>query len=245
MFDENTALRIELVTSGFELSASEIADMERDLHTLRKLIDRFPQAVLHIRVDCHQRTKIYHVKTSLSLCGSTLFTGDRDTAFHPAFERCVHKLIKKIEAHKSRMSGKSEWFKPTIGYQVSMNSSDGFDSSDLEYFVAKDDYAAFRSGIDIFADGLSKRIGRWINRYPQIQEELGDAITISDIVEEVFLSAYQQFLKRTHDVPPSLWLEGLIDPAIQALLQSPDEEYANISFSHAILEKNHEARNRT
>jgi len=237
MFEENSSLRIELVTQGFEISASEIADMERDLHTLRKLIDPFPSSVLHIAVDCHQRTKVYHVKTSLSLCGSTLFTGDRDSSCHPAFERCVHKLIKKIEAHKSRMSGKTAWFRPASGNQVCVSSSEGFDSSDLEYVVAKDDYAAFRSGIDIFADGLSKRIGRWINRYPQIQDELGDAITISDIVEEVFLTAYQQFLQRPHDVPPGAWLEGLIDPSIQALLQSPDEEYANISFSRAVLEK--------
>lgn len=237
MIENNPLLRIELVTQGCELSAGEISVMQADLHTLRKLIENFPRSFLQIAVIKHPRTQTYHVKTSLTLCQTTLFTGERDVASHAAFERCIHKLIRKIEAHKSRMAGKFEWNKAASGSPSAVHPTDGLDSTDLDYAVAQDDYVAFRRAVDVFEDGLSKRIGRWVNRYPEMEQKLGGAITISDIVEEVFLIAYENFLQRPHDVPPGTWLEGFIDPAVQALLNTPDEEYANISFSRAVLER--------
>ncbi|MFN9508059.1 MAG: hypothetical protein ACK6AO_03535 [Planctomycetota bacterium] len=237
MFDSTSSLRIELDTQGFELSAGEIADMEADLHTLRRQIEHFPSSLLHISMIRHQRDRTYHVKTSLTLCGTTLFTGDRDLASHAAFERCIHKLVGKVQAHKAKMAGKIDWNKATSGNHAELNPTDQFDALELDCAVAQDDYLAFRLAMDVFEDGLSKRVGRWINRYPQIEEKLGQSMTISDIVEEVFLIAFSEFLDRPHDVPPGKWLEGLIDPAVQALIQSPDEEYASISYSRAILER--------
>lgn len=237
MFQDDPSLRIELVTQGCELSASEITDMQDDLDTLKRLIEHFPSSILHISISRHQRNKTYHVKTSLSLCGTTLFTGDRDLATHPAFERCIHKLIEKVQAHKTKMAGKIDWNKTTSGNHAELNPTDRFDAMELDWAAAQDDYATFRHAMDVFEDGLSKRIGRWVNRYPQIQEKLGKSLMISDLVEEVFLIAFDEFLQRPHDVPPGKWLEGLIDPAVQALLSSPDEEYASISYSRAILER--------
>jgi hypothetical protein len=66
---------------------------------------------------------------------------------------------------------------------------------------------------------------------------LGDDITISDIVEDVLLNAFEQFPRRPDEVPPGDWNESLIDPSVQALIQSPDEEFSNISFARAILER--------
>jgi len=103
MLDCTSSLRIELDTQGFELSEGEIADMEADLHTLRRQIEHFPSSLLHISMIRHQRDRTYHVKTSLTLCGTTLFTGDRDLASHAAFERCIHKLVGKVQAHKAKM----------------------------------------------------------------------------------------------------------------------------------------------
>ncbi|MFM8572877.1 MAG: hypothetical protein ACKOAU_14885 [Pirellula sp.] len=237
MFQQSPTLRIELDTQGCELSAGEISDMEEDLHTLRRQIEHFPSSLLQIAILRHQRDRSFHVKTSLSLCRTTLFTGDRDVAVHAAFERCIHKLIRKVEAHKARAAGRLDWGKTNSGNNLAMNPSDEFNLLDLQCAVAQDDYVAFRKAVDVFEGSLSKRIGRWVNRYPQLEVRLGLSITISDLVEEVFLLAYERFHQRPHDVPPGTWIEGLIDPAVQTLLQSPDEEYANISFSRAILER--------
>ena len=88
----------------------------------------------------------------------------------------------------------------------------------------------------MFEDPLRKRIGRWIQRYPVIESQLGSAVQISDIVEEVFLNAFEEFLQRPEEVPPGIWLEKLIDPSVQALIHSPDEEIANISFAQSLRE---------
>ena len=103
--------------------------------------------------------------------------------------------------------------------------------------VASDDYAAFRRTADVFEEGLAKRIGRWVQRYPEIESRLGEDMTISDIVEDVFLNAFEQFSRRPDGVPPGNWIESLIDPTVQALVQSPDEEFARISFARAMLER--------
>ena len=98
--DESYNLRIELDTKGCELSADEIARMEEDLGTLHKLVEQFPVSNLYITVIHHPRSNDYHVKTSLALPGRKLFTGDRDTVVHAAYERCLRKLTKKVKAYK-------------------------------------------------------------------------------------------------------------------------------------------------
>ena len=110
----------------------------------------------------------------------------------------------------------------------------------LNQAVDRDDYAEFRRAADVFEKGLTERIGRWVQRYPELESSLGETVTISDIVEDVFLNAFDQFTKRPEEVPPGKWIEHQIDPTVQALIQSPDEEFAKISFARAILAKSQE-----
>lgn len=91
--------------------------------------------------------------------------------------------------------------------------------------------------MDAFEERLTDRIGRWVQRYPEIESQLGETMTIPDIVEDVLLYAFDQFAQRPDEVPPGDWIESLIDPTVQALIQSPDEEFANISFARAVLEE--------
>ena len=235
--DESYNLRIELDTKGCELTETEIEDMEQDLHTLRQLVQTFPVSNLYVTVTRHSKRGDYHVKTSLALSGKTLFTGDRDVLFHPAFERCARKLVKKVTAYKQRMHGDAELAKHAGGTQQTLNPTQQIDISALAAAVADDDYAAFRRAADVFEQGLTERMGRWIQRYPAIEARLGENITISDIVEDVFLNAFEQFSQRPDEVPPGEWFESLIDPAVKALLESPEEEFANISYARAMLEK--------
>lgn len=235
--DESYNLRIELDTKGCELSAGEIADMEDDLHTLRNFVENFPVSNLYITVIYHARRNNYHVKTSLGLPGKTLFTGDRDVLVHPAYERCIRKLVKKVEAYKQRMRGDAELAKQASGTHHTLNPTQEFDIERLDKAVASGDYATFRLAADPFEEGLIQRIGRWIGRYPEIELGLGETITITDIVEDVFLSAFHQFADRPNDVPPGDWFESLIDPSVQAFIESPDEEFSKISFARAALEE--------
>ncbi len=234
--DKSYNLRIELDTKGCELSEGEITKMEDDLDTLRRLVKDFPVSNLYITIVHHASSKDYHVKTSLALTGKKLFTGDRDILVHPAFERCVHKLAKKVEAYKERMRGDAERSKQIAGTHQLITPTGELDVPRLAAAVEENDYVEFRRASATFEGPLGERVGRWIQRYPEIESRLGDSITITDIVEEIFLNAFEQFPERRHDVPPGKWFEGLINSSVQALLQSPDEEFANISFARSLLE---------
>lgn len=218
--------------------------MERDLQTIHEMVDDFPVSTLYISVHRHERHGDYHVKTSLVLPGKTLFTGDRDVLIHPAYERCIHKLEKKITAYKQRMRGDLDLSRNAVEGRRSPSPTQEFDPEKLEDAIAKDDYAAFRRGLDMFEAGLNDRIGRWVQRYPEVESQLGTSMTISDLVEDVFLTAFQQFKDRPHDVPPGTWIQSLIDPCIRSILHSPGEEFANICFAEALLEGNRDREDR-
>jgi hypothetical protein len=147
--------------------------------------------------------------------------------------------VKKVEIYKQRMQGEAEQAKHAGGTRHTLTPTQEIDLAELQEAVAYDDYASFRRAADVFEDGLAKRIGRWVQRYSELESQLGDTVTISDIVEDVLLNAFEQFGARPQRVGPGEWLESLIDPTVQAIIQSPDEEFARISFTRAIMERNH------
>ncbi|MGV3486043.1 MAG: hypothetical protein ACO1RT_16625 [Planctomycetaceae bacterium] len=229
-------LNIELKDHGFELSEVEYASIEGCLHTLREAIDCFPTKSLVITIVYHHTPEDYHIKMSLMLPGRTLFTGERDKMVHPAIERCIDKLLLKVEKFKQQMRASAELEKQTSGTHQSLQSTLDFDTKELEEARFYQDYLRFRRGLDGFQSGLSDRIGRWVQRYPELEEQIAGWVTISDIVEDVFLHAYEHFEERPADVPPGVWLESLIDPTIQDLLRYPDEEFANVCYAQHRLE---------
>ncbi len=234
--DQDHALRIVLDTKDCELSSMEIEHMEEDLHTLRELVADFPVSDLHVTVVHHRRSDDYHVRTTLGLSGRKLFTGERHAKVHPAYECCIRKLVKKVRAYKHEMRVGEDVVKQAKGTRQSVEPVAEFDVNALIETVKNDDYLEFRRQMDVFEPALSERIARWLGKYPEIQTQFDWPISVSDIVEEVFLNAFDRFEMRSHHVPPGDWLESLIDPSVQAILQSPDDEYLRIEFSSSAFE---------
>ena len=83
---------------------------------------------------------------------------------------------------------------------------------------------------------MRKRAGRWIQRYPKIEAQLGQRFDLADITEEVFLNAFQRYDEHPREVPFGDWLEKLIDPSVKVLSEDTDEELANISFARSVVE---------
>ena len=232
--NENRDLRIELDAQGCEVSAELIEQFEQALERLKTLVKVFPQANLHIAVVFHARSRDYHVKTTLSLPGRKLFTGERDIQIYPAFDRCLRKLEHKVKSYRARMEREPELAKQAAGNYQQILPTSAFDLATIDAAVANMDYQQFRQAMAGFEAPLRSRIGRWLQRYPRIEQQLGEGIEIDDLVEEVFLNAFERFSERSSNVPPGEWLEQLIDPSVQAILQAPDEEFANISFVRSL-----------
>lgn len=224
-------LIIEVKTHGFELPPVEYGRIETALRSLREVVDCFPVKSIKVTATFHARREDYHVKMSLNLPGRTLFTGERDRVVYTAIERCIDKMLGKVSAYKLHMQREDETSKQARGTHHVLKASTDVDTGELEEARVQGDYLRFRRELDGFSTGLSENVGRWVKRYPEIEAMLGDGITISDIVEDVFFHAFEQFEDRNSNVPPGVWLEGLVDQSIQDVLRSPETEFANISYA--------------
>jgi hypothetical protein len=96
------------------------------------------------------------------------------------------------------------------------------------------DYRAFRTALSGYEEWLRKRVGRWIQRYPEAEARLGRGLAIGDMVEEVYLQAFEHYGRRPVAVPFHQWLEDLMDPSLKALLRHPDEERENASLARTL-----------
>ncbi|MGH7138420.1 MAG: hypothetical protein ACREHD_21935 [Pirellulales bacterium] len=229
-------LRIQLDTKHCRLSPAEIAKMEANLGTLRTRAAQFPICDLYVTITRFPRTGDFHVKTSLVLTGRTLFTGDRDILVHPAYLRCIRKLVSKLDAYIEAMSKIPEITKHEEGTQVELVPTAAPDARQIEQAVRDGDYAAFRRAADVYDEPVRRRLGRWMNRYPRLEARLGGLLSIDDAVEEVFLNAFERFDQRPQSQRLGQWLEDLIDPSLQALLEDPAEELESVRMAQTLQE---------
>ncbi len=232
-FKKDNVLHIEVDTKECRLSSWDYELLDRDLRNLRGVVKYFPNADLYITIIYHARSKSYHVKTSLLLPGKTLFTGDRDIDMRPAYNRCARKLVQKVEAYKEDLANVDRKDKFRKGTEQEVLPTQEADPQLLQQAVASGDYAAFCQAVYGYEEPLRKRIGRWIQRYPEIEQGLGERWSLDDLVEEVFLNAFEQFDRRPHNLRVGEWLENLIDPSVRLLMEHPDQETENINFARS------------
>jgi ribosome-associated translation inhibitor RaiA len=232
--DKSYNLRVEVDTKNCNLSLAEADILDHSLHILDESVRRFPRSDLYVTILRHARRRDHRVKTSLVLPGRTLFTGDHDDHPMPAVERCVRKLVHKVDAYKHSLSRVSEVAKHRKGTHQEIIPTELPDAELLEHAVADGDYVRFRSAMRAYDDPLRQRVGRWIQRYPALEARIGGDIQIDDAIEEVLLNAFARFRDRPLSLPLSEWLESLINPSVRLLLMHPEDEMENISFARTI-----------
>lgn len=232
--DQSYDLAVQYDAHGFGLSDGVKARFDEDLDRLATILRRGPAASLHVDLVRHARTGDHHVKTSLRIDrGPAFFTGERDPLPGPAFKRCVHKLIRKVEEFR-RKAEKVHAGAAERGPQVTAASEPDWDR--VGQAVEDSDYVAFRQALTVYEDALAQRVGRAIERFPEAAAALGDRILISEVVEEVFLNAFEEFAAGVRSTDRlSVWLEGLIEPSIRDLLEDPESEKENVAFVRSLL----------
>lgn len=234
--DETYDLRIELDTKNCELTADEIGHLERSLDPLRKPVEKFPVRSLYVTIEFFERSHDYRVKVVLRLPGRGLATGDVDKAFMPAFERCVRKLVHKVLAYEDDLDNSEERSKHQKGTHHDVVPNQAVDIEAVRDAYERRDYNAFRNNLLMYEEPLRKRIGRWIQRYPDLDAQLGDRFDLSDVVEETFLNAFERYDHWSDAVPLGTWLEHLIDPSLNLLSRDTVQELENIDFARSMRE---------
>jgi hypothetical protein len=176
------------------------------------------------------------VGASLRLAGRTLFTAGEANTLHAAWDWAIRRLIDKVRAYKDQLGHVPERQKEAEGTLHEIVASMPPDAEALDRAVQQLDYRAFRAAMVVYEDALEKRVGRWIERYPEAEAQLGDGLLISEIAEEVFLNAFDQYNKRPAALRLGQWLENLIDPSVQTLLRDGGREKENLSFIESAKE---------
>jgi hypothetical protein len=77
-----------------------------------------------------------------------------------------------------------------------------------------------------------------------VQEKVGTDLAIADVVEAVFLNAFEGYEQRPERIRLGRWLENLIDGSVKGLLRNPDEALENISFARSLRDLAREQRRR-
>jgi hypothetical protein len=241
--DESYNLRVEIDAKQFELSPEDAQRLHDGLSTLGKLVEDLPVSDLYVTIFHHPRGGTeYQVKTALVLPAKTLFSSDADASFHPAFVRCVTNLVQQVAAYKQARANADQLDKHVKGTYQEVVPSREPDPERVEAAVRAGDYVQFRKATLPFEESLRKRVGRWVGRYPEVQEKVGTDLAIADVVEAVFLNAFEAYDRRPRDVRFGRWLEDLIDGSLKGLLQNPDEELENISFARTLRDLAREQR---
>jgi len=226
-------LNVEFDTHECHLTEAEEDKCREALDGLARQVEHFPVSDLRIYVE-RPRSNEVTVKLTLLLPGTTLVAEDHDRLFQPAFDRALNSLLHELEGYKDRLGRVEERQKVEKGTHQEVHAVALVDFAELDQAVAAGDYSAFRLALLPVEEEVRMRIGRWTQRYPEFNALIGQGIEIADVLEEVFLLAFEGYQDRPLDVPAGTWLENLIDPAIKSLERNPDEELENVNMARTM-----------
>jgi ribosome-associated translation inhibitor RaiA len=215
------------------LSQAERDKMQAGADALIRSVEHFPVASLHVLVARNARSNDYSVKTDLFLTGETLVCSDHDALPYTAYERCIDNLVEQVQAYKDRLGQVPERQKAEKATRQTVEPTALPDMAAIDAAVRDGDYTAFRTAAFPYEESVRKRAGRWVERYPEADAQIDKTLKIDDIVEEVFLDAFENYGRRPEGVRFGEWLEELIDGAVKELLKRPDAELENIALARS------------
>jgi ribosome-associated translation inhibitor RaiA len=215
--DEKTEPRLVFDAHQCKLSEADRERMKMALSSLGRQVEHFPVSDVHVLVEHNARSNDYSVKITLVLPGTTLVGNDHDAQLHLAFDRCLIGLEENVRAYKDRLGQVPERQKQEKGTHQEVQPDHLPDQAPIDAAVAADDYAAFRAATVAYEEPVRKRVGRWLERYPGVNARIGKGLEVADVVEEVFLDAFEGYAGRPKEARFGDWLGSLIDRAVREL----------------------------
>lgn len=233
--DEAYNLRVEVDANHCELTPDLAGRLSEGLRPLDEVVRDFPVSDLLVTIDHFPRSGVYRIKAALRVPSRTLFTAERHELMESAFRSCIRKLVSKVEEHKQQLSQEAEHRRISTGKRHEVVPTVEPDLAAIQESVSEGDYRGFREQMVFFEDAIRARVGRWVQRFPDVEARVGAAFTVDDFVEEVFLNAFDRFERRPNNAL-SEWLATLIDDSVHALAGGSEIEKENVSFARTLTE---------
>jgi ribosome-associated translation inhibitor RaiA len=234
--DSRPAMRVLFDAHHCSLTSIQTSKMFEGIDNLARQVEHFPLSDFHILVERNDRSNEYSVKVTLILDGATLVGNDHDPGLHAAFERCLRGLSENVQAYKDRLGRVPDRQKKLKGTHQGLEPTVEPDPAALDTAVAAGNYPAFRLAALGYEDVLHKRVGRWVERYPEIAARIGSTLQVNDLVEEVFLNAFENYERRPKGIRLGDWLDSLIDPAVKVFQGRSETELENVQLARAAVE---------
>ena len=236
--DDRNHLRVEIQTRGCEVPEDERERMQRFFEPLADVARDFPEAALGLTFLFHKDSGSYRVEARLRLPGRTLFGSDGDPYLDCAVQRCLEAITRKAQAYRDapdREAVREAERREALGRDVVAPRDP--DTGPLGRAVAGGDYRAFREALVGYEDWLRTRVGRWLQRYPEAQARVGSSLLIGDLVEAVYLNAFEAYERWPREVSFHEWLDGLLDPSLKEFLRHPDEARDNARMVRSLRQE--------
>jgi hypothetical protein len=235
--DDRYRLRVKIQPKECNIPEDELARMQQLLQPVGEAVQDFPGSDLTINVIRHPRSQAYHVEARLKVPGKALFSSDEDPYLDTAFQRCLRKLVQRVGVYKEnpdKAALEQTQRRNQLGNNIVAPQAPA--AGPLGQTIEAGDYRAFRLALSGYEEWLRKRVGRWIQRYPEAEARLHNGLVIGDVIEEVYLNAFEHFTERPRQVALHDWLDGLIDPSLKLLLKHPDQGRENASLARTLRE---------
>jgi hypothetical protein len=230
-------LHVAFSAQGCDLPADERARLQAALAPLAEAVFGFPSPQLTFNVIFHPNSQVFHVEAKLKVPGRTLTSGDKDPYLDSALQRCLRKLVRRAEDYRDnpdRAAMQQAERREALDHDIV--APEDADGGPVAAAAAAGDYRAFRNALVRYEDWLRLRVGRWVERYPEVRARIGTDILIGDLVEEVYLNAFEGIARRPTDKRFSEWLDSLIDPSIKDMLHHPDDVREAASLARTLRE---------
>jgi hypothetical protein len=227
---------IEIATNGCEIPEDERTRMQAWVKDLSEHVEGLTQPALRLHAAFHPQNAIYNVELKLKLPGRSLFVREKDFYLDSALKRGFEKLNLKLESYRRHMDNEATAEAGRRAKLEDLVSRVSSTHGPLASAVDAGDYQTFRNKLSGYEAWINRRAGRWIQRDADAQSRLGAEFILADVVEEVFLNAFERFHERSPAVPFGEWLDGLIQPSIRALIEDREEEKEAVSFARTLRE---------
>jgi hypothetical protein len=216
-----------------QFTPEALSEMADDLDPVARQVGEFPQADARVVIEWNGRNNEYAVKLTLLLPGETLVTSDHDPEADVALQRAIASLEHALDGYMHRLGGVEQRQRHEATARQEATAAGPVDSAALDAAVTGGDYPAFRAAIAPYEDSLRLRVGRWVERYPEVQARMGRDFDVLDLTEGVFLAAFEGHEHRHAEVRYGEWLEGLIDPTVRAFAHDPVGERQNVNMARS------------
>lgn len=228
-------MAVEITTRNNEFPTDERDRMQVLLNELAERVRDMPNARLAVSVTRHPNTQVFSVHAKLTLPGLSTTLEETDPYLDSAIQRCLRRVIRRAEAYADRPDREAlRAAERRQALESDIIAPESPESGPLAQSVQEGDYKSFRTALAGYEEWLRRRVGRIVELSPAAQERIGDSILIGDIIEETYLIAFEDFGRRPMKTPLHMWLENLVDPAINALLRDPDGEREAVSMARSV-----------